>query len=252
MKALLAAIRFLTILPVPGAWGCAESDLARSVPWFPVVGLILGAVCAAAAWGMTLCMPPLLGAALLVLVMLAVSGCLHMDGAADTADAFLSARRRERMLEIMKDSHVGTMGVVAVAGVLLVKFAALSSLWASRPAAVVAVAGLMPLAGRAALVLNMACLPYVRDTGLAKVFYHKSHSVAAAWAVLVLLAAGYLLLDAAGAAMSAASAVVSLAFAAYVYRKIGGATGDTLGAACELAETAPAVVAALWYFQPVR
>ena len=119
MKRFLAAIRFLTILPLPGEWGAAESDLADSVPFFPVVGLLLGGLAAAIAWGMARIAPPMVAAAVIVVAMLSFSGCLHLDGLSDTADGFLSSRNRQRMLEIMKDSHAGAMGVIAVACVLL-------------------------------------------------------------------------------------------------------------------------------------
>ncbi len=144
MKPLLAAIRFLTIVPVPGVWGTAEQDLARSVPWFPAIGLLLGGAAAGLAWALSAA-PPMLAAAVLVVVLLSFSGCLHMDGLADTADGFLSSRPRERILEIMKDSHIGAMGVIAIVCLLLVKFAALAALPAGMLWPTVL---LMPLAGR--------------------------------------------------------------------------------------------------------
>ena len=170
MKPLFAAIRFLTILPIPGDWGTAEEDLARSVPWFPVIGLLLGAIAAAAAWGLSFVAPPMVTAAVVVVLLLSFSGCLHADGLADSADGMLSSRPRERILEIMKDSHTGAMGVIAIACVLLLKFAALASLPAERlwPAVL-----LMPLAGRCAIVVQMSLLPYARPDGLANVFYRR-------------------------------------------------------------------------------
>ena len=127
MKALFAALRFLTILPIPGNWGTAEEDIAE-VPFFPVVGLLLGAVAAAAAEGAAPFAPPMLPAVGIVIVLLGFSGCLHLDGLADTADGFLSSRSREQILEIMKDSRTGAMGVTAIVCLLLLKFASLASL----------------------------------------------------------------------------------------------------------------------------
>ena len=183
MKQLLAALRFLTIVPIPGGWGTAEADLAGSVGWFPVVGLLLGGVAAAVAWGLSLAAPPLVGAAVVVIVLLSFSGCLHLDGLSDTADGFSSSRSRQRILEIMKDSHIGAMGVIAVVCVLMLKFAALASLPVARlwPAAL-----LMPLAGRCALVLHMALLPCARPEGLGSIFYRRRPRWAAVWAVAVL------------------------------------------------------------------
>ena len=90
MRRFLAAIRFLTVLPVPGTIGSAEGDLAGSVPLFPIVGLLLGAVAAVAAWGLAHPpVPPMLVSAALVVLLLAFSGALHMDGLSDSADGML-------------------------------------------------------------------------------------------------------------------------------------------------------------------
>jgi adenosylcobinamide-GDP ribazoletransferase len=242
MKPLLAALRFLTIVPVPGNWGTAEVDLARSIVWFPVVGLLLGVVAAGLAYGLALVTPPSVVAAVTVIVLVRFSGGLHMDGLADTADGFFSSRSRERMLEIMKDSHTGAMGVMAMVCVLLLKFAALASLPAARfwPAAL-----LMPLAGRSALVMHMALLPYARPSGLGAIFYRQNPRWAAIWAAGVLAAVAWGLLGSWGLGIWAACLATVFVLSFYVYRKIGGATGDTLGAICEVVEIVPALVLTL-------
>jgi adenosylcobinamide-GDP ribazoletransferase len=242
MKPLLAAWRFLTVVPLPGTWGTAEEDLARSVRWFPLVGLLLGVAAAALGYGLTLVAPPAVVAAAMVVILVSFSGGLHLDGLADTADGFFSSRSRERILEIMKDSHTGAMGVMAIVCVLLLKFAALSSL---PPGRLWAAALLMPLAGRSALVMHMALLPYARPSGLGAIFYRQNARRAAFWAagVLALVAGG--LLGIRGLAVWAACVAVVFVLSAYAYRKIGGATGDTLGAVCEVVEIVPALVLTL-------
>lgn len=242
MKPLLAAWRFLTIVPIPGNWGMAEEDLARSVVWFPVIGLMLGVVAAGLAYGLTSVAPPLVVAAAMIVILLSFSGGLHLDGLADTADGFFSSRPRERILEIMKDSHIGAMGVIAIVCVLLLKFAALASLPMARlwPAVL-----LMPLAGRCALVIHMALLPYARPSGLGAIFYRRNPRGAAIWAAGVLAAVAGGLLGAWGLGIWAACVAAALVLSAYVRRKIGGATGDTLGAICELVEVVPALVLTL-------
>jgi adenosylcobinamide-GDP ribazoletransferase len=242
MKSLLAAIRFLTIVPIPGLLGTGEDDLARSVPWFPAIGLLLGGIAATAAWGLSLAAPPMVTAAVVVVVLLSFSGCLHADGLADSADGLLSSRPRERILEIMKDSHTGAMGVIAIVCVLLLKFASLASLPGDRlwPAVL-----LMPLAGRCAMVVEMALLPYARSNGLANIFYRRRTRLAAVWAVGVLAAAAWCAAGSRGLIVCAVCIAATLALSAYVYRKIGGATGDTLGAVCEIVEIVPALVLAL-------
>lgn len=242
MKRFLAAIRFLTVLRVPGAWGTAEADLAGSPIFFPVVGLLLGVLAAALAMALAVCLPALAASALLVIALLAFSGGLHMDGLSDTSDGFLSSRPRERVLEIMRDSHVGAMGVMAIACVLMLKFSLLASL---PPGRVWRAALLMPLAGRVALVLNLALLPYARPQGgLAAIFFRRRPVAAALFGVVLLAGAGWYVAAWQGLAAAAAAIVVALLFGLYSYRRIGGVTGDTLGAACELAEIAPALILA--------
>lgn len=250
MKRFVAAIRFLTVLPVPGSWGAAEADLARSVPAFPVVGLLLGVAAAGGAYGLAaLAAPPMVSAAALVLVLAAFSGGLHLDGLADTADGFLSSRPRERVLEIMRDSHTGAMGVIAITGVMLLKFAALASIEPARlwPAALLA-----PLAGRCAMVMHMAMLSYVREKGLASVFCRRRPYASAVWAAAVLAAACWAVFGVPGLAVAGGCVAVAGGLAVWFYRKIGGATGDTFGAACECVELVPAVVLAVWPMTAVR
>lgn len=181
-------------------------------------------------------------AAVLVVVLAGFSGCLHLDGLADTADGLLSSRSRERMLEIMKDSHIGVMGVVAIAGVWLLKFAALASVTAQE---LWMAALLMPVAGRCAMVVQLAILPYARTTGLASVFYVRPRRLAAFWAVAFLAAVAWGVLGPRGLVVWAACIAATLVVSGYVYRRIGGATGDTFGAVCEIVEVVPALVLAL-------
>jgi adenosylcobinamide-GDP ribazoletransferase len=186
--------------------------------------------------------PSMVSAAMMVIILLCFSGCLHLDGLADTADGLLSSRPRERILDIMKDSHTGAMGVIAIVCVLLLKFASLASLSADRlwPAAL-----LMPLAGRCAIVVHRVLLPYARPSGLGNVFYRRPARLAAFWAVGVLTLAAWWMLGGCGVIVAAACIVVAMLFSWHVHRKIGGATGDTFGAVCEIVEIVPALVLAM-------
>ena len=130
----------------------------------------------------------MVAAAVIVVAMLSFSGCLHLDGLSDTADGLLSSRNRQRMLEIMKDSHVGAMGVIAVACVLLLKFASLASL---EPARLWPAALLMPLAGRAAICVHLALLRPARPEGLGAVFCKRRRIGAALLAIALLAATGW-------------------------------------------------------------
>jgi len=236
---LFAGLAFLTILPVPRRW-CGETrDLERSLVWFPLIGLMIGVLVAGFDAGAVALLPALPASVLTVLAMVAVSGALHLDGLADTADGFLSCRPRERILEIMRDSRVGPMGVLAIAGILLLKVAAVASL---PPPVRFGTLVLLPLAGRTAPVLIMSTLAYVRAQGLGTVFQRKRTFFAPLLALASLAAAGFFAVGSAGLVAAAAAAGGTAIFALWCHAKIGGYTGDTLGAACELAEVVPALV----------
>ena len=240
MSRFWAAVRFLTVVPVPRRWGEGVDALARSTPCFPLVGLAIGVVSAACCWQLQRALPDPIAAALLVILLMAASKGLHMDGLSDTADAFFSSRPRERMLEIMRDSHIGAMGVLAIVSVFVLKVTALAAAPdAVRWRGVL----LMPLAGRCALVMSMAVLPYARaGGGLGTVFFRKRPWISAIWAVLILVLVGWGVFGIRGLVAAFASTAVALGMAAHSYRKVGGATGDTLGATCEVVECVPAIV----------
>lgn len=234
----IAAFRFLTVLPLPGSFGAAGDDLRGALPWFPLVGLVLGGVASAAAWLSWQFLPVPVAAVMLTALLLFFSGAMHLDGLADTADGFFSARGREEMLVIMRDSRIGVMGVAAVVLLLLLKVACLGSL---TPGGAARVCLLMPIAGRCALVLMTCLLPYVRsEGGLATSLYAGRSPWIASLALAALVLAGHAFLGPDGIIAAAAAILAVLLFAAYCWRRIGGATGDTLGAACELAEASVA------------
>lgn len=242
MKRFAAALQFLTIIPLAGGRSPGEGDLGGSLPFFPVVGLLIGAAISLADWGLGLLFPIGATSVVTVILLIAASGGLHIDGLADTADGLFSSRPRERALEIMRDSRTGPMGVAAVVALVLLKAALLTSIagpwrwW---------VLVMMPLAGRCALLVHMALLPYVRpEGGLAGIFHRNRSQGHALWALAALLAAGFLLGRLPGLIAGAVSFLAALLLAAYFFRRIGGLTGDTLGAACELAELGPALAAA--------
>lgn len=242
MKKFLAALQFLTIVPLPGGINPNERALGSSLPFFPVVGLLIGATAALLDRGLGLIFPVGVTSVFTVIFLIAVSGALHTDGLADTADGFFSARPRERILEIMKDSRTGPMGVTAIVCVVVLKIALISS-----------VAGpwrwwvllMTPLAGRCSLIVQMALLPYARpEGGLVGIFHRNRSRGHAIWALVVLLTAGYLTGCLPGLIAGGGAFLAALLFAAYSFGKIGGLTGDTLGASCELTELVPALVAA--------
>jgi adenosylcobinamide-GDP ribazoletransferase len=235
-----AAFRFLTIIPVHWQADQDSEYFRESLPYFPLLGALIGVCVGILTLFLRSFFPGTIVAVSVLILLAGVSGCLHLDGLADTADGFFSSRPRERILAIMKDSRTGAMGVIAIVMVLLVKFAALVSL----PAPVfLKTAFLMPIAGRCAIVLSMAILPYAREEGgLGSLFYTGNCRMSVVWCLLSLI----VLFPFAGLRtmliLFFTMIAVVLLFSAWCRSKIGGATGDTLGAVCELTEMAVAVV----------
>lgn len=241
MTSFFAALRFLTVLPVPGGWCGGEEALKRSVPFFAVVGLCIGGLAAGMDAAFIRILPPLPVAVLVVIFLMAASGGLHVDGLADTADGFFSSRSRDRTLEIMRDSRTGPMGTAAVACVLVLKVAALASVPPSRMLGAVL---LMPVAGRCGIAVVMAVLPYARtDGGLCVAFLGGRTIRQAVWALAIFSLVAWWASGWMGLGTVAASAVAALLFANHCRRKIGGFTGDTLGAVCEIVEVIPVLAA---------
>ena len=234
------AIRFLTLFPV--SWKVEKDGdyFPASLYFFPVVGLMIGAFAFILA-RMVLVIFPVEVAATIVLGFLAfVSGGLHLDGLADSGDGLLSARPRERALEIMKDSRTGSMGVVVVVFLLLGKYSALVAM--DREQFCMAVF-FMPLAGRCFIIFAMSLQRYARkEGGLGQLFYSGMSRKAAVPAGSVLV--GSLLPMAGPDRLTAFVLTVFPVFFGFIYlcnKKLGGATGDTLGALCEIVELMTAV-----------
>ena len=240
MKAFFAGLSFLTILPSPVR--TEPADLERSLPYFPVVGLIVGGLAALLGWACSWILPATPAALLAVAGLAGLSGGLHLDGLADTADGFCSHRPRERVLEIMRDSRIGTMGVLAVVFCLLVKISALAALPVEpRLEALL----LMAVAGRVAMLINLRLLHYARPMGLGTAFFGQRSVWPAAVASALLLALGWVLFDRSGLAIGLAALLGSAGWAFLCHRRIGGATGDTLGAASEWTEALVSLATAI-------
>jgi len=235
-QSLMAAIRFLTILPLPGSGEDDVSFFEGALFFFTITGLIIGLIGASLAYLLVHVFPTPVVAVLLALFLSLISGFFHLDGLADSSDGLLSARPAPQCLEIMKDSRIGVMGAAALCSVFLLKAASLAAL---DDRSVYYAMIIAPPAGRTAIVLMMAILPYARDDrGLGKIFYSDVRGQAAFFSVLVLITATIALVASKLILLSVAVVLTVVLFSLICRRKIGGATGDTLGALCELTETA--------------
>jgi len=250
IRQLTLAVTFLTGIPLKVEGDVSSADLWRSMGWYPLVGFALGA----AAWGVYAglleLLPSLVAAVLVVLLLEAVTRGLHMDGLMDTADGILSGAPRERALEIMKDSNVGAMGVVAAVLILMLKVAALSAL-SRADAAAPLLAGWC--AARALPALDVYAWPYARTAGTGEAFTRERTTGPVAMAGGLLLAGVVatvfvaVAVDGAGAWYSSLIvAVLAMGAAvlvqAAVAKRLGGLTGDVYGMGIELAEAAALVV----------
>jgi adenosylcobinamide-GDP ribazoletransferase len=225
------AVAFLTVLPAGGG-----RLTRRAAPWFALVGAALGALAGGAALGLAEIVPPLVAGALAVALELALTGALHADGLADSADG-LGGRDRERALAIMRDHALGAYGASALVLDLLVKAAALGAL--AHAGELLPVVAAFALSRAAALPLA-AALPYARPgEGTGRALDGLTWPVAALATVPALALAA---LAGAYAAVAAAVAVTA-GVGALAHRRLGGVTGDVMGAAIELTATAALVTA---------
>jgi adenosylcobinamide-GDP ribazoletransferase len=239
LRAAVAAVAFLTRVPVGRMVAVDARDVGRGAVLFPVVGALVGGTAGLVADLAAERLPELVAGALAVTVAALITGALHLDAVADTADA-LGATSRERALEIMRDHAVGAFGATALVLVCLLDAAALGALAESGDAALVGVAA--GAAGRAAMLPLAFALAYARPgegqgraldgVGLA------ATALAIGLALLLALPAG-----AAGLWGAAAAAGAALAVGLVARSRFGGFTGDVLGAAAKLAETAALLAA---------
>jgi adenosylcobinamide-GDP ribazoletransferase len=233
---LLEALRFLTVLPLPGAPASDQRRIAAAIPWFPAAGWLIGLLLLPVGWLAGLLWDSdLVRAVLLVVAWGGITGGLHLDGLSDTFDAVLSWRPPERKLEIMRDSRVGAMGVLALIAVLLLKVAWLA---AAGPGWWLAVL-LAPAWGRWTALYGICWFPAARAGGLGHAFHVPVPRRAFALSTLALLLGSLLLAGGrAGLALLAAALVWACThlLARWWSRELGGLTGDTYGALCELGE----------------
>jgi adenosylcobinamide-GDP ribazoletransferase len=234
---LRAGLQLLTRLPV--AWierTEAAPDLSRAAWAFPLVGLLVGGVGAAVfALLAHVGEPPVLAALLGVAAQVALTGALHEDGLADTADGLGGGRTRERKLDIMRDSRIGAYGVLALVFSTGARIAALAALGAIGPTAAARALLAAGCLGRGAIVLLPVLLRPARADGLAASLRRRGAATAAGLLIAGLAPLPLLGLSGWASALLAALAA-TLLLARLARRQIGGFTGDVLGAASVLAE----------------
>jgi adenosylcobinamide-GDP ribazoletransferase len=229
------ALSFLTIIPAYGNQVADDKEMAKSLYYYPLVGFIIGAFLALLAWLSHLLGLAWGGDALILVSWIIISGGLHLDGLMDSADGLFSGRDRERKLEIMKDSRVGAMGGIALVSVVLLKFTLIASLdYADR----LWVLFLTPAVGRCFMVYAVLLFPYARSgPGLGKCFGDLIGKDKLVGATLILLVGAVLAAKLAGVVFILLTAIPISLVAIWISHSLGGQTGDTYGAICEVSET---------------
>lgn len=230
MRDFITCLEFLTRVRFSKRTDWRDEDFSRSVPYFPLVGLVIGSLLATINYSLFYIETPLfLRVTLLLLAEIIITGGLMYDGFMDTADGVFSARSRERMLEIMKDSHVGSNAVLAIIILLLLKIAAYLELSGETLTWVLLT---MSVATRTFMVVFIVNFPYARKEGIGHMFtkYAKPFYTYIAFAVCagIIAACGLQYLAVAGICFT-----VTLIIAQYLKTQLGGLTGDTYGALTE-------------------
>ena len=240
IRSIRAAVSFLTVLPVANADGSPGARLGRA--YFPAIGALVGLAAGVVFAFAGAATTPFLGAAAAVATLCLLTGAIHLDGLADSADGLLGRGDVAHRLEVMRDPRLGSYGVTAIAAVLLLEVAAISSMSASRGLAALVIAGAL---SRLAILAVIAFVPYVRASGLGVAAWDSRHR------------ARDLAIGAVGAGLVGAldwkRALIALPFVALTTlllvvlarTRVGGATGDVCGATAELCQVAVLLVFAV-------
>ncbi len=237
----LAALSFLTIIPLPQRLSINQEEVGRSTAYFPVVGIIIGFIVAGLNWLFGLFLPSSVANGLLIVSLVLISGALHLDGFVDTCDGIAGHRTIEDRWRVMHDSRAGAFGIIGVSLLLLIKYVSLNCV---PQTLLMATLVLMPVVSRWVMVYAIFTYPYARPEGLGKVFKQGASWQRFAIATIITLAVtiglarlaniNYFYL--AGLAIIFGTWIIIVAMAAYLKRKFAGLTGDTYGAINEVAE----------------
>lgn len=235
IKRFILMVQFLTRIPMPVNLDIKEEDFGKGLVFAPVVGLILGGLLAGAYHFLDMVFPSYVTAVFIIILYIALTGGLHLDGLGDTFDGLFSNRSRERILEIMRDSRIGTNALLAVTCVLLLNVGLLSAL---QREFIIPVLALMPVAGRIGSLIGSGISRYARSgEGLGKSFIEYCGLKEILAGLPVYFALFFIVNGFTGLLMSVTPVLTAFLLTAYFSRKINGVTGDILGAVCELNQT---------------
>ena len=242
MRGLLEAVRYLTIVPVPGRPALGGAALGRAAAWFPVVGFALGAALALADRVAGAAFSPLLAALLTVTLWKLLTGGIHLDGLADCLDG-LGGRDPEHRLAIMRDGRIGAFGAIGLILVVLLEIAAVADLGPGQRARALLAA---PAIARGTPALVARLLHGARPSGHGAAFRGGLGPAAPALALTAALVAAGATLGVVGIVAQGFGTLGALAVGRFMSRRLDGITGDVLGAGIEAAEVLVLLVVAAW------
>ncbi|MCK4994301.1 MAG: adenosylcobinamide-GDP ribazoletransferase [Candidatus Omnitrophica bacterium] len=234
MKAFFLALQFLTIIPIGSNLKFEKKDFGCSLRFFPVIGLISGCFLCFI-WLSFSGVAVLARSALIIIASVIITGGLHIDGLADTCDGLYGFHSREKTLRIMRDSQIGAMGAMAIVCLLIAKFAFIASI---PNAQIYKILLAMPVLSRWAMTFACCGALYPRKEGKAKLFVEgtKGKEIFAAGVSVLVLYVWFWQLK--GVLVFLLTLLCVGIFKQYAQKKIGGMTGDTIGAVNEIAEMA--------------
>jgi adenosylcobinamide-GDP ribazoletransferase len=233
MKRLILAVQFLTVLPIKKSLEPSPDELTGSMAFFPVVGALQGLVLVIAYYILSAMLPPPVVSALLIVILAVTNGGLHLDGLSDTMDGLAGGSTPEERLRIMRDSSIGALGVVSIVLVLLVKYAALSSVPADLKPGVLLI---FPMAGRWAMVPLSYWGVYARDDGGTGQAFTGASSKIFLSATVIMAISSLFILGFRTLLVLVFIGAVAYAVSVFFKGKLGGVTGDVFGFLSESSE----------------
>lgn len=234
MKRFFIALQFLTSLPVKAKTQITDKELAKSMAYFPLVGLLIGVILALAYNMFNLIFPLQINCAFVLILNVLITGGLHIDGFIDTIDGVASRSDRERILEIMREGHPGALGITAAILLFLLKYSVLVSL--SKGTVDISLIAMSTLS-RWSLVLSSGLYPYAREgEGLGRKFIERLNIREGFISTAITLLISTLIFRFRTLILIPIVCCILVGFNFYFYKRIGGITGDTLGALNELME----------------
>lgn len=226
-----AALQFLTIFPTPLRHEVTTETSGQSLPYFPLVGLILGAILLGLYYGLILVLPSSVVTALLIIALVILTGAHHLDGFIDTCDGVFTGESKKERLAIMLDTRVGAFGIVGAVLLLLLKYVSLFSVSTILPALL-----LMPTLSRWTMVSIIFVFPYAKSSGMGLAFKQGATWQRLTTATIIALIVAVVLLRWWGLALMAVLWLIAFGIAGYFRSRLGGLTGDNYGAINELSE----------------